>query len=220
MSRSRGYSVTINNYTDDDIASFMSSEDYFDYGICGFEIGSKCKTPHMQCFIYHHQPVRFKKIKLLFPTAHIEAAKGSAVQGLVYCMKDNHYYEYGERPRQGKRSDLDVIRHDLDNGRTELSIAQDYFPQWCQYRRSFTAYKELIAPKYDTKTKYYDLDQLEELYQLYDPRLDRLFHTLSEDTNLENILHSIYSKKYRYVFITDKTYKAYREVFYGKFSQL
>lgn len=35
------------------------------------------------------------------------------VAAYCYCMEDGDYIEFGERPRQGHRTDLEVIKHDL-----------------------------------------------------------------------------------------------------------
>lgn len=145
--RSRGWSVTINNYTDEDIAQFVTFDEV-DYRIVGFEVGKE-GTPHLQGYVYNRSKISFEKIKEQFPRAHIEAEKASFINNILYCMKDNDYIEYGERPRQGARSDLDVIRHDLIKGVPEKKIAEKYFPQWCQYRRAFREYVELNA-NYDT----------------------------------------------------------------------
>jgi len=74
-------------------------------------------------------------------------------------MKDGNFYEIGERPRQGRRTDLDLIRFDIENGISDLEIAKKNFSQWCYHRRSFGAYRDLVS-KYDTQLVVYDLNVL------------------------------------------------------------
>lgn len=47
--------------------------------------------------------------------------------------------------QQGKRSDLDEIKEELDNGATEKVIAEKYFSRWCQYGRPFKRYRAMRA---------------------------------------------------------------------------
>lgn len=148
--RSRGFCFTINNYTDKDIDDCMALGDYC---IIGKEIGEE-GTPHLQGFCYFKQKCSFKKIKSLIPRAHIEKQKGTLAQAIEYCMKDEMYEEYGTRPRQGRRTDLDIIKYDIKKGVSEKTIANNYFSQWCQYRRAFREYRELVV--HETTVIFYD----------------------------------------------------------------
>lgn len=55
---------------------------------------------------------------------------------------------FGQSCTQGERNDLSEIKRKLDDGTSELQIADEHFPQWCQYRRAFQEYKKLKTPKY------------------------------------------------------------------------
>lgn len=107
--RSRTWSYTINNYDDktlNDVENFMS---FCKYAIYGKETAST-GTPHLQCYSYSHNAISFSKMKAMFPTAHLEKSKGSAEENFIYCSKDKEYKEFGIRPKQGKRTDLDEIK--------------------------------------------------------------------------------------------------------------
>lgn len=106
--RSRGWCLTVNNYTENDVKSFEDLE--AQYIICGRETAST-GTKHLQTFIYFSEAKTFSKIKKLFNTAHIEPMKGTPQQASDYCKKENDYFEKGTLPlKQGKRTDLDEIR--------------------------------------------------------------------------------------------------------------
>lgn len=47
--------------------------------------------------------------------------------------------------RQGKRSDLDAIKKEIQEGATEEDIADSHFGLWVVYRRSFQRYATLLA---------------------------------------------------------------------------
>jgi Putative viral replication protein. len=109
--RSRGWCLTINNYTDEMLDIDIDDTD-LDYLILGKEVGKK-GTKHLQGFCYCKNKISFERVKQYFPTAHIERQKGTLASAIVYCMKDGVYREYGVRPRQGKRTDLDIIKEDI-----------------------------------------------------------------------------------------------------------
>lgn len=88
--RARQYCITINNYTDDDLAQcqtyFQSAKNW----IIGREVGES-NTPHLQCYVQFHSAKDFSVIKKALPKAHIEKAKGSLKQNYEYCSKDGNY---------------------------------------------------------------------------------------------------------------------------------
>lgn len=59
------------------------------------ELGKKenCETgtryEHWQVYIYNPSPVRFKTLKKVVPTAHIEPRRGSHSEAFWYCQKDD-----------------------------------------------------------------------------------------------------------------------------------
>lgn len=85
--RARRWCLTINNYNENNITQIHK---YFDYYIIGKEIGNE-GTPHLQIYVEKKNAVSFNKIKKLFPTAHIEKAKGNRKQNLEYCKKQGDY---------------------------------------------------------------------------------------------------------------------------------
>lgn len=138
--RARGWAFTYNN--PDSSRKRIYKQSGADYVIIGKEVG-KNGTPHYQGYLYYKNKKSFNSLKELFPEFHIEAAKSSDMINIAYCMKDGDYKEFGTRPRQGHRSDLDVIRNDIEFGKSDYDIASENFGKWCQYRRSFTEYRRL-----------------------------------------------------------------------------
>ena len=99
MSRSRGWIVVINNYDDYDIDCLLALT--CRYMCFGFEVG-KNGTPHIQGFVYMYNPKTLTSMKKKLPRAHLEAQKGSILSIQVYTSKDDDWYEFGDRPTQGK----------------------------------------------------------------------------------------------------------------------
>lgn len=107
-SRARGFVFTINNYSDVDRPGVDLLASMAEYLIIGKEIGEE-GTPHYQGYVYFGKNKKaFKQVKELLPRAHIEAAKGSPRQNFDYCSKQGDFEEFGVRPQQGKRSDLQL----------------------------------------------------------------------------------------------------------------
>lgn len=84
--------------------------------------------------------------------AHLEVRRGTGTQAANYCMKEEGRlegpYEWGEMKEQGKRSDLEAIRRELDENKPMKRIAEDHFSSWCRYHKSFKAYKQLkVQPR-------------------------------------------------------------------------
>lgn len=93
------------------------------YIVAGREICPKSKNQHYQCYIYFAQKLSFNNLKKkllnhLGKATHIEAAFKDFETNFDYCTKDNDFYEWGEKPRQGARVDLIAIKDNLLNGST------------------------------------------------------------------------------------------------------
>lgn len=204
--RSRGWCFTINNYTDDDIAFATSLyEDYINctYLIIGFEKG-RSGTSHIQGYVYFTNPVRNAWMAQQHSKWHYEAQKSKTnVKAYVYCMEDNDYYEMGERPRQGHRTDLEVIKYDIKNGVPMKDISNNYFSQWCQYRRAFDEFKNMNT-KYDTQIHVYDSEDLDYsmwyIYKNYNMTNVLLLYS-QYDMLINELMSKYYSGKYEYIIV-------------------
>lgn len=94
--KARGYCVTINNYTDEDIAYIRGIDCH--YKVWGKEVAPTTGTKHLQCFFYWENPRSFNMVKTLFRNWHIEQAKGNSFQNREYCIKDGDWEELGSPP--------------------------------------------------------------------------------------------------------------------------
>lgn len=89
--RSRKYTFTLNNYTENeynDILNFVS-QNLYQY-VIGKEVGENL-TPHLQGYIEHKNQIDFNLIKKVMPRAHLECARGSTKQNYKYCTKDSDF---------------------------------------------------------------------------------------------------------------------------------
>ena len=132
--KTRGFAWTLNNYTDEEELQIQELD--CKYLIYGYEEGDE-GTPHLQGYIHFPSPRGWKGVKKMFPDrVHIEHAKGSAWQNYKYCTKDGEGFEKGERPRQGKRSDLSNFVEAVKESRpTEKELLEDHTTVVCRYPR-------------------------------------------------------------------------------------
>ncbi len=142
MSRSRGWTLTINNWTQADYDNFMLKAEDCKYAVVGKEVGES-GTPHLQCYVYYDNARHFDTIRKLFPGAHVEAAKGNAQQNDDYCSKEGDVTRIGTIPRQGKRSDIDVVREIIEEtGSMSQVVQQAPSYQACKMAEMILKYNE------------------------------------------------------------------------------
>lgn len=92
--RSKYFCLTVNNYTPNDVLHYRSlvGRSLATYGVIGFEVGEN-GTRHLQAYIELSKRVRLTGARQLFPNAHIEARRGTAIQARDYCKKDGTFDE-------------------------------------------------------------------------------------------------------------------------------
>ena len=114
----------------------------YDYYCFSFEIGLREKTPHIHIFFYFKNAKAGKTVKKHFPTAHVEYCSGSIDENVDYIAKtgkwqedekektkiEGTFFQNKERPNekgQGARSDLEVIKKLIDQGKTPTEILEE-----------------------------------------------------------------------------------------------
>ena len=116
--RSRGWCLTINNYTEAEW-NYCIDQDC-EFSVFAPEIGDQ-GTKHIQGYIYYKSQKKFKTMKKLYPRAHLEIPKGTPQDNMIYIQgpynkngKSKPYNDEavirGECPSQGARSDLDTVK--------------------------------------------------------------------------------------------------------------
>lgn len=112
---------------------------------CGqLEIGEETQTKHIQSFVVFKNGTRFTRVKVLFPTAHIEAANGTNTQNRDYCTKSEtkveEPFEFGTFAEMRARTDVKNFFDLLDSGATDMEI-RELYPQL--YLKEFKKMNEL-----------------------------------------------------------------------------
>lgn len=122
-SRFRRICYTLNNYTDGEYQTLRNLLPNVSAHIIGKEVG-KDGTPHLQGAVVFSKQVYFNTIKKLVPRLHVERMVATPDKAFEYCRKDGDYWECGNLPTPGKRSDLIKTVQALREGQTLEEIAQ------------------------------------------------------------------------------------------------
>lgn len=143
--RSRAWCFT-SFHTSEDMRNVVEEND-FKYICWGEETCPKTERKHLQGYVVFNGAVtlRSAKRKLDDDSIHLEGRKGSEEQAVKYCRKDGVFEEYGERSKQGKRSDLDGVREALGAGgsmREIIDSGASY--QAVRYAEKWLTYKEVV----------------------------------------------------------------------------
>lgn len=120
MSKSRSWCFTLNNYTADDESRIKAI--VCRYIVFGHEVGEQ-GTSHLQGYICFPNQVHFNSVVgKLGKRCHVEVAKGSAEQNRDYCTKDGKFFESGDIPSPGSRSDIKDVKDIIMNGGTMMDV--------------------------------------------------------------------------------------------------
>lgn len=147
MSRHRSWTITVNNYTEQDEQQLQRQECRSLFIVYGREKGES-GTPHLQGYIQMKQSQTLEYMKKhVHATAHFEVARGTPLQNYNYCTKDGDFWTYGEVPKQGKRTDIDNVKQVIKDGgnmKRVLEVATSY--QSAKFAELYLKYNE---PKRD-----------------------------------------------------------------------
>lgn len=84
--------------------------------------------------------------------AHFAPRRGSQQQAIAYCSKKDDPtfldgpWQYGEKSKQGQRSDLIELQSDLNSGHTLSYIARNHFSNFIRYNKGITEYLRVTKP--------------------------------------------------------------------------
>lgn len=142
----------VNNWADQHIA--------YRYVCMQLEIAPTTGQRHYQGYVYFTNPVRFSSVTTGLDAffqvtgVHVTKCDGTADQNYDYCSKSDSavegtFWELGERPKQGRRSDLQAVAEMIDDGNDLVAVARSYPSQFIRYGRGIKDYLALttIAPR-------------------------------------------------------------------------
>lgn len=166
--QSRKWQLTINNptekgFTHEQIRAELDSLKSVVYWCMADEIGEN-GTYHTHVYIQGKGAMRFSTIKKRFDSAHIEMAKGTALQNREYVSKsgkwekdkkhetcvDGTFEEWGEMPveRQGARNDLADLHAMVKEGLSDYYILEQMPEAMLQLDKIQLTRQVIVQEKY------------------------------------------------------------------------
>jgi hypothetical protein len=144
--QTKHWTITLNNYTEDEIEVWRKLKDHGVSYICfQKEIGETNGTPHLQGYCICEKRIRLSGLKKLVGNrVHAIPSNGSPSSNRAYCSKSktavpDTFEEYGEIPaNQGKRTDFTAFQDAVKEGlRCKRKAREDFpelvakYPRWC-----------------------------------------------------------------------------------------
>lgn len=157
----RKFCFTLNNYTEEDERRIQTNASLFKYIVYGRETAPNTGTRHLQGYGNLCSPRRFNSIKsIIGETAHIEKARGTDHQNKEYCTKGGDHWSAGEPVGQGKRTDLEGVVRDVNDGNLSFNeIVLKNQSSFIKYHRGIRALFDIVRPvdarNFKTQVRYY-----------------------------------------------------------------
>lgn len=82
----------------------------------GEEICPSTGRLHWQSWVAYHNPRTINSVSKDFNNSHVEIIRGTIEHNEKYCGKNDKFVSFGELPKQGTRTDLNVIKEQILNG--------------------------------------------------------------------------------------------------------
>lgn len=122
--RSRKWTWTINNPTAEDRSEIQALIKETVYLVMGQE---KETTIHWHGYCYMPNALTLKGMKTKLSRAHLDMAR-NVEKWIEYCKKDGKWREWGTKPKQGKRNDIETVTDAITKEALDYGQAIARFP--------------------------------------------------------------------------------------------
>ena len=151
---------TLNNPAPTDLAAVQALA-WVKYGCVGKETGES-GTPHLQGYLNLKKRTALATVirnlrSALSKAPHVEPCRGNPEQNIAYCSKDGDFVEWGDKPKQGKRTDLLAMKAAIDEGKPMLEVADEHFVTWAKYHRAADKYQFMVQAKRATDWRHVEV---------------------------------------------------------------
>lgn len=102
--------------------------------------------PHNQGWCYTNDKMTLKQLSRLLLGAHVEGMLGSLDQCDKYCSKQGELRSVGERPRPGRRTDLETLAAEVKQGRKIKDIILNDPQAYHQFGRTLEKIADVAQP--------------------------------------------------------------------------
>jgi len=155
MSRKKtSYGFTWNNYPEnwDSVMSDLFATGRFRYIVGGEEIGEETQTPHIQGHIDLKNGTTMSGAQKFLQKHGIKCSliqfqsKQHCKNNRKYCEKDGKFQTWGEKPQQGKRTDLERYMEDIKENPSKRRrvLMEEHSSVMARYPKFADEYKSLV----------------------------------------------------------------------------
>lgn len=117
------------------------------YLVYGKEVCPDTGRIHFQTYVYFFNAKTFSACSKFFPSGANRLSPSHEeyfLENLAYCTKDKDYKEFGTRPEQGKRTDLNELRDQIIKGKKVDEIVMENPTVYHQYGRTLHKIEDLV----------------------------------------------------------------------------
>ncbi len=153
MSRSRSRNFCFTSFNIIDLKPVYDKyQDIIRYLCYGLEICPKTQKQHMQGWVQFYNVKDLKPAQKILGMGkiHMEMCNGSEYKNDDYCKKDGKFKTFGTFVGHGFRTDLEIIKKKIEDGKSLEEIINDNFSIYCRYRNGIEKYIQIVTKK---KTK-------------------------------------------------------------------
>ncbi len=108
-------------------------------------------TPHLQGVVVWNSAKTLAACRIRSERAHWEVMRGTLDQAIKYCSKEETRvdgpWSMGTKPMPGKRNDLWEVKQQIDKGKSDVWVANAYWPQYCKFYKAFANYRLMTTPQ-------------------------------------------------------------------------
>lgn len=140
---------TLNNYTEDEVKFLKELPCKVHY--CGYEVGEKKGTPHLQGYIVFNTNKRFSTVKKINKRISWKLAKGNDEDNYIYCFKEKNECININLKAQGKRTDLEKVIDLIKQKKTIKEIANECPREYIKYHNGIEKLRRLQEEDRDFK---------------------------------------------------------------------
>jgi len=107
------------------------------YAIFAKEVCPTTNKEHIHGYIETTKVMRVAGVKKLFNDneLHVEQRRGTRDQAIAYVKKEGKFFEYGEPPKQGNRTDLIEVSNKLKSGCKLSTIIEEDTPTYIKFHK-------------------------------------------------------------------------------------
>lgn len=118
------------------------------YVCYGVEVAPTTQRKHQQGWLLFKNAMTLRAAaSRLGGQMHLEGMRGTLEQNDKYCSKDGDLKEFGDRPMQGYRVDIEEYLQRVRDGVPELELAAAAPALWAQYGRRGETLRRMLRPR-------------------------------------------------------------------------